>query len=110
MIGCCGAFCGTCCPLAQGHCKGCKLGYDRGDRRIEDAKCAIKLCCVRDKGYQTCADCSDLSSCPTIQDFYRKNGYKYGKYREAIEFIKVHGYHEFLEKAKQWKGAYGRLL
>ena len=28
-------------------CKGCKIGYDTGERDIAKAKCAMKVCCVR---------------------------------------------------------------
>ncbi len=90
-------------------CKGCRLGYDRGERDIRAARCAIKRCCFADRNLQTCADCPDFTACGTIQDFYAKNGHKYRKYRESLEFIRRQGYPAFLLAASSWKGAYGSL-
>jgi hypothetical protein len=87
-------------------CLGCKLGYGSGGRDISKAKCKIKVCCMR--GYNSCADCAEYSSCNTIQGFYAKNGDKYRKYREATEFIRANGYDKFLAIADGWKRAYGK--
>ena len=106
-IGCCGAYCGTCRALKEGACRGCKLGYQTGERDLSKAKCAMKVCCVG-KGYASCADCAEYNSCDTLQAFYAKNGYKYGKYREALEFIREHGYDAFVALADGWHGPYGR--
>jgi hypothetical protein len=105
--GCCGAYCGTCPVLREQACKGCKLGYDDGTRDIAKARCKIKVCCVG-RGLDSCADCAEYDSCGVIQGFYAKNGYKYAKYRQAIEFIRAHGYAEFLEIANRWTRQYGR--
>jgi hypothetical protein len=106
-IGCCGAYCKTCKPFNTGNCKGCKLGYDTGERELRKARCKIKVCCIG-KNYHSCADCPEIKSCPVINDFYNKNGYKYGKYRQATEFIRENGYDEFLKVADKWTNAYGK--
>ena len=109
-IGCCGAYCRTCIiSLTKGTCRGCKLGYDSGERDISKSRCAVKNCCFRDKKLETCADCPDYSSCAVIRGFYGKNGYKYGKYQQATEYIRQRGYEKFLQLADEWKGAYGKL-
>jgi hypothetical protein len=109
-IGCCGAYCKTCRALVPGgNCLGCKLGYDTGERDINKARCAIKICCFRDKKLSTCAGCTNFSSCETIQGFYAKRGYKYGKYRQALEYIRENGYDRFIAIADKWTGPYGRL-
>jgi hypothetical protein len=108
FVGCCGAFCKTCKPYITGNCKGCKLGFDTGERDISKAKCKIKVCCFGDKKLETCADCIDLRTCHTIWNLYAHNGYKYKKYKQAIEFIKINGYSEFIKIADKWKNAYGR--
>lgn len=108
-IGCCGAYCHTCRALSDGACRGCKLGYENGERDISRARCKIKVCCFGEKGFATCADCPDLASCETVQGFYGKNGHKYGRYRQAVEFIEEHGYVDFLEAASGWKRPYGKL-
>jgi len=107
-IGCCGAYCKTCKVLAEGFRKGCKLGYDKGERDISKANCAIKRCCFRERNLETCADCSDYETCPIIQGLYSKNGYKYRKYREATKFMRANGYDRFKEISKDWRGAYGK--
>jgi hypothetical protein len=109
LIGCCGAYCGTCPALKDGTCKGCRLGYDDGARDIRAARCAMKRCCLMEKKLDTCADCPDFPECKIIQAFFEKTGYKYGKYRESLDYIRRHGYPAFLEAARSWKRAYGRL-
>ncbi|MBU0528298.1 DUF3795 domain-containing protein [bacterium] len=108
-IGCCGAYCMTCKPYVDGYCKGCKLGFDTGERDISKAKCKIKLCCFSDNKFDTCGDCSKLKSCNIIGSLYSKKGYKYKKYKKAIEFIKKNGYSKFIKLADKWKDAYGKL-
>ncbi|MBN1499783.1 MAG: DUF3795 domain-containing protein [Spirochaetes bacterium] len=107
--GCCGAYCKTCKPFKAGLCKGCKLGFDNGERDIDKAKCRIKLCCFRDNEKDTCADCSKFTTCELLNEWYSKNGYKYGKYRETLLFIIENGYNEFFEAAENWKNAYGKF-
>lgn len=107
-IGCCGAYCKTCKPLIDNICKGCKLGYNTGQRDIKKAKCSIKVCCISEKKLDTCADCSELGTCQIIGNFYSKNGYKYKKYKQAIEFIRENSYEQFLKIADRWKMQYGK--
>jgi len=106
-IGCCGAYCGTCPALMQRACKGCKLGYDRNERDLSKAKCAIKVCCIGNH-FQSCADCSKYESCLTLNEFYRKRGFKYRKYKMATEYIRKSGYNAFLKVADTWSGPYGK--
>lgn len=106
-IGCCGAYCGSCKSYKENLCLGCKLGYDNGERDISKAKCKIKICCVQ-KGFNSCADCDLYNSCNIIQDFYGKNGYKYKKYQEATEYIKVNGYGSFIKITDNWIMQYGK--
>lgn len=108
-IGCCGAYCKTCKVYSRNLCKGCKLGFDTGEREINRAKCIIKLCCFRDKKMNTCADCPEIDTCQIIGSWFAKKGYKYKKYKEAINFIKENDYPTFIELANQWKNAYGKL-
>jgi hypothetical protein len=71
-IGCCGAHCRTCQPFTEGFCKGCKLGYDDGTRFIDKARCRMKICCFKERKFETCADCSDFDSCSIIAGFFPK--------------------------------------
>jgi hypothetical protein len=52
--------------------------------------------------------CGEYESCETIQSFLNRTGHKYGKYRQALEYIRAHGHAAFLDAAKHWTGAYGR--
>ena len=109
-IGCCGAYCKTCrLSTSESSCRGCKLGYENGERDINKARCKIKVCCFGEMRLETCADCPDYASCDIIQGFYKKGGYKYEKYRQATDYIKNNGYAKFIEVADGWKGPYGRL-
>jgi hypothetical protein len=108
-IGCCGAYCKTCKAFREGFCKGCKLGYENGERDINRAKCRMKVCCFGERKLETCADCPDYAECRTIREFYGKNGYKYKKYEDALEFIRKNGYPKFIRLAGKWRGAYGKL-
>lgn len=109
LIGCCGAYCKTCRPLILGSCKGCKLGYDDGTRDMARARCRIKVCCFGSKKLETCAECVERDGCQNLERFYGKNGWKYERYRMLLEFIREHGYHEYVRRAKNWKNSCGRL-
>ena len=106
-IGCCGAYCKTCIAFKEHTCKGCKIGYNNGSRDILKAKCVMKVCCVN-RELQSCADCCEYSTCEMLNNFYSKNGYKYGKYKQAIDFIRKNGYDVFIEIADKWSNAYGK--
>lgn len=108
-IGCCGAYCKTCRALSDEACRGCKLGYENGERNITKSRCRIKICCFKNRSLETCADCPEYLSCALIGDFQGKNGYKYKKYKQSLDFIKENGYAHFLRLAGTWKGPYGRL-
>ncbi len=106
-IGCCGAYCDSC-KVYLNPCKGCKIGYSTGERDIEKAKCAIKVCCMK-REFISCADCTENQNCLLLHVFYKKNGYKYGKYKQSLEYIKEHGYSAFCEIADKWNNATGKL-
>jgi len=106
-IGCCGAYCGTCPVIRAGSCRGCKTGYESGERELSKARCRMKVCCIT-RGHSTCGDCDEYTSCQVLQGFLAKSGYKYGKYRQALEFIREQGYEEFLRIADGWKAQYGK--
>lgn len=106
-IGCCGAYCRTCPEMRAQKCRGCKIGYGDGTRDIAKARCKMKVCCIG-KGLATCGDCDSYATCDAIQNFHGKSGYKYKKYRQAVAFIREHGYQAFLKIADGWKNQYGR--
>jgi hypothetical protein len=68
----------------------------------------MKVCCFVTRQYETCAECPEYG-CDILAEFWQKKGYKYGKYKESLEFIHAKGYREFIERAKDWKSAYGSL-
>ena len=108
LLGCCGAYCKTCKVSVQHLCKGCKVGYDTGERDITKAKCAMKVCCVK-RGLISCADCEAYLNCEILAAFYGHESYKYRKYRQATQYIRAHGYEAFFQCADGWSGAYGKL-
>lgn len=107
LLGCCGAYCKTCKLLAEKYCKGCKIGYSDKSRDLSKAKCKMKICCIS-KGLISCADCKIFEACEILQTFFNKKGYKYKKYKEAIYFIKSHGYNKFFDIANNWNMQYGK--
>ena len=107
LLGCCGAYCAACKVFAAGSCKGCKPGYDTLERNITKAKCAYKVCCIT-KGLGSCAECAEYDTCESIQSFHNHRGYKYGKYKQAVAFIREHGYGRFFSIADTWTNAYGK--
>jgi hypothetical protein len=108
LIGCCGAYCKTCPSLVENSCKGCKLGYDDGARDLTKARCKMKVCCLGQRKHETCTDCSDYA-CDILIEFQSKDGYKYHRYKESLEFIRENGYTEFIRRSWNWKRAYGKL-
>ncbi|NMC55644.1 MAG: DUF3795 domain-containing protein [Eubacteriaceae bacterium] len=106
-LGCCGAYCRTCKVYIENLCKGCKIGYVDGTRDLAKAKCQIKICCIS-QNYASCADCIEYRQCETINNFYNHQGYKYKKYKQAIEYIINAGYEAFFQIADEWENAYGK--
>ena len=88
--------------------RGFKLGYDSGERDSSKAKCKIKVCCFRERGLATFADCSDYP-CEALSEFWSKKGWKHQQYRKQLELIGQNGYAEFLKRADKWKGSSGKL-
>ncbi|NQT60518.1 MAG: DUF3795 domain-containing protein [Bacteroidetes bacterium] len=106
LIGCCGAYCGTCKELIK-MCKGCKVGYADKKRDIAKAKCKIKVCCINND-FVSCADCPRYENCSIIQEFQTRKGYKYKKYKEALSFIRENGDEQFLQITETWNKQYGK--
>lgn len=75
----------------QKTCKGCKTGYLDGSRDLSRARCKMKKCCLTG-GHITCGDCEEYDRCEIIQSFLNHPGYKYGKYKQALEYIRAHGH------------------
>jgi hypothetical protein len=69
----------------------------------------MKLCCMKDKQLQTCTDCDEFSSCAILQNWYGKKAWKYQRYKKSAEYIRKHGYEEFVTIADGWKDASGKL-
>ena len=113
-IGCCGAYCKTCIEWQREKysneriCRGCKSRYESSKRDITKAKCKIKVCCFKERDFETCADCSTYP-CEILSEFWGKKGWKYKQYRKQMEFIWQNGYEAFLKRADNWKGPHGKL-
>lgn len=60
------------------------------------------------QGAPDCADCPEFEGCGTLGGFHAKDGYKYGKYRQALLFIREKGCAAFVTVADEWTGACGR--
>ncbi len=108
-ITCCGCYCKTCRAFRNNSCRGCRLGYETEERDINKAKCAVKICCFKEKGLATCADCKEFSDCKKIVKRFKIGSYDYKKCQECIMYIKENGYNSYIMNAEKWKGPWGRL-
>lgn len=108
-IACCGCYCKTCKAFTSKNCPGCKLGYNNNNRDINKAKCKIKLCCLKDKIIESCADCSDFYKCSIISNKFKSGTYDNKKCLETLEYIKSNGYNSFIKLANNWKNHFGKL-
>lgn len=109
FIGCCGTYCKTCKPFKEGYCKGCKIGYKSKERDINRTKCKIKLCCIKEKNFISCADCDKYLICKKISKKFGKEKYNFKKCMQSLEFIKNNGYDNFIKIAENWKGPFGKI-
>ena len=60
LVGCCGLYCGLCSRYqskAASRCAGCGLGE-------QHSWCSIWNCCVKKHGFETCAECCEVLTCP----------------------------------------------
>jgi hypothetical protein len=64
---------------------------------------------MKEKVYETCADCGEFSFCDKIKTKFGKEKYNYKKSMQCLDFIKNHGYDDFIKKAERWKGYFGKL-
>ena len=108
-ISCCGAYCKTCKELIDENCKGCKLGYENGERDINKAKCKIKLCSFKDNNYITCSDCDVFTNCDIYNSRFKVGTYNNKKYLGVLIFIKENGYDSFIKIADTWKRHQGKI-
>jgi hypothetical protein len=59
LTGCCGLYCGLCSKHqsnAPSRCIGCRVGE-------QHSWCSIWNCCVKKRGFTTCAECSEVFEC-----------------------------------------------
>lgn len=62
------------------YCKGC-----RGDRSVHwSPECPILICCVDEKGYEGCHECSDFP-CEKLEEQAEQGE----KYREALDRLRI---------------------
>lgn len=64
---------------------------------------------MKEKEYETCADCAEFSSCEKIGTKFGKEKYNFKKCMQCLEFIKKNGYSKFINIAEKWKGPFGKL-
>jgi len=108
-ISCCGFYCKTCNEYAKGFCKGCKLGYDGGERDINKVKCKIKLCCLKEKKLVSCADCDDYNDCEFLSKRFKQGTYSYRKCIQLLEYLNTNGNGSYIKIASEWKSHLGKI-
>lgn len=63
----CGLYCGSCRRYTKGKCPGCAENH-------KATWCTVRLC-TQEKGYQTCAECTefqDVNDCKKFNNFFSK--------------------------------------
>ena len=67
LVAACGIYCGTCHRYKKGNCPGCA-------ENIKATWCKIRTC-TKEKGYHTCAQCSeftDVQACRKFNNIFAK--------------------------------------
>jgi hypothetical protein len=105
-IGCCGLDCGLCpryYTVGPSRCPGC-CGPDFFNKR---PSCSFITCCVKKKGLETCAECSDFpcskfKSDEEYQQMELSSSYPPDKkILSNLNFIKEKGIKEFIEQQQR---------
>jgi hypothetical protein len=105
-IGVCGLDCGLCpryYTIGTSRCPGCG-GPDFPNKH---PSCSFITCCVKKKGLEVCAECSDFpcSRFKSNEEYQQlRESSSYPSYRKLMpnqNFIKAHGIQMFLEQQKE---------
>ena len=67
LIACCGLYCGACGAFLKGKCSGCR-------ENKKASWCKVRSCCL-ERGYASCAECSDFTepmNCGKFNNFLSK--------------------------------------
>lgn len=91
----CGLFCGSCRRFRKGACPGCV-------HNTKASWCKVRTCCL-DKGYQSCADCTDftdLRACKTLENpVANLFGWIFRSDRQAsLRLIRTKGYQLYADR------------
>jgi hypothetical protein len=103
LIGCCGLYCGLCSKhqsKAPSRCIGCKLGE-------QHSWCSIWNCCVKKRGYETCAECKEVFRC---EIFLRRKVAEWIPAADNLHQIKEIGFKKWLKDQKERQILLERLL
>jgi len=105
-IGVCGLDCGLCpryYTIGTSRCPGCR-GPDFFNKH---PSCSFITCCVRKKGLEVCAECSEFpcSKFKSYEEYQQlKESSSYPSYRKVmpnLNFIKEHGIKKFIEQQER---------
>jgi len=106
LAGCCGIYCGLC-PryqsTAKSRCPGCKI-------LSLTISCKRYNCCVKAKGFVTCAECDDFP-CKNYEGFFDWDSFVTHKVcRPNIRRIKKVGLRKWLQEQGQRRAILDNLL
>jgi len=108
-IACCGLDC-CLCPSFQSSgaskCPGC-MGPEFN---LKHPSCGIASCCVKNKGFETCADCSEMP-CERLKGWDLGDSFiSHKRSLENLRFIKQKGLSSFLDHQKTRQEVLEKLL
>ena len=102
-MGCCGLYCGLCAKYqskAASRCVGCRLGE-------QHSWCSIWNCCVKKRGFVTCAECDELFQCAI---FIRRKVAEWIPAADNLRRIKETGPKTWLREQRQRQAFLETLL
>ena len=103
LAGCCGLYCGLCNKYqskAPSRCIGCKLGE-------QHSWCSIWNCCVKKRGFETCAECNEVFNC---EIFVRRKVAEWIPAADNLRQIKEFGLKNWLKQQKERQALVEELL
>ena len=107
-VGACGLDCVLCARYyteGKSKCHGCGSAYS-----YAAVGCKIFRCCVKEKNFETCAECNDFL-CSKLEGADKYDSFvTHRKMVPNLKFIKKHGIEEFLSEQKKRQKLLERML
>jgi hypothetical protein len=99
----CGLYCGVCVDyLEHGSCHGCYCGCESCDSSEHHAACDIYICCVDEKGLDSCGNCEEFPCSKLIQFCFSPIWFHHLSVIENLRRQKAIGTEKWEEEQKEF--------